>query len=96
MNLKFQLLLVLIMMVGNSAFSEETGIESNFDNIKKLYRNAQYSEVVESAKKILKISPNNEEARELLASALFQLKDYKSVNNLYSESRAEFIASKVQ
>lgn len=96
MNLKFQSLLVLITLVGNSAFSEEMGVGNNFDNIKNLYRNAQYTEVIESARKILKISPNNEEARELLARSLFQLKDYKSVINLYSEKQAEFIASPVQ
>lgn len=96
MNLKFQSLLILITLMGNTAFSEEMGIGSNFDNIKNLYRNAQYTEVVESTKKILKISPNNEEARELLARSLFQLKDYKSVINLYSEKQVEFIASPVQ
>lgn len=96
MNLKFQSLLIFITLTGSIAFCDEIGIGNNFDNIKNLYRNAQYTEVVESAKKILKISPNNEEARELLARSLFQLKDYKSVINLYSEKQAEFIASPLQ
>lgn len=96
MNLKIQLLLISFLLAQNTAFSNEEVVDGGFSNIKKLYRNAQYSEAAAAAENMLKVSPANDEVRELLALSLFQSKDYKGVVRLFTDTQAEFLNSSLQ
>ena len=50
--------------------------ENNFQNLKAMYQIEKYDEAVKLADRLLKIAPDNADARDLLAMSLFHQQDY--------------------
>ena len=50
--------------------------ENHFQNLRAMYQIEKYDEAVKLADRLLKIAPDNADARDLLAMSLFHLQDY--------------------
>lgn len=97
MILKIQQIVIVLALFQNfpvAAGELSSGVSLN--DIKNVYRSGQYVAAASSARKFLKIAPESEEAKDILAYSLFQAKDYRGVIGLYSDSQAEYIASPIQ
>ena len=59
--------------------------ENQFQKMSTLYQDGEHAQVVKLADKLLKIAPDNADARDLLGLSLFALKDYTRVISVYKQ-----------
>ncbi len=59
--------------------------ENQFQKMSKLFKAGEYQNVVGLSEKLLIISPDNADARELLATSLFNLKEYGRAISVFKE-----------
>lgn len=59
--------------------------ENLFQKMSAFFKAGDFQTVVRLADKLLRISPNNPDARDLLATSLFELGDYSSAINVYKQ-----------
>ena len=62
-----------------------TARENQFQKMSTLYRAGDHAQVIKLADKLLKIAPDNADARDLLGLSLFTLKDYTRAISVYKQ-----------
>ena len=62
-----------------------TARENQFHKMSALYNTGDHEQVVKLAEKLLKIAPDNADARDLLGQSLFELKDYTRAISVYKQ-----------
>jgi tetratricopeptide (TPR) repeat protein/DNA-binding beta-propeller fold protein YncE len=59
--------------------------ENHFQNILALYEGGQYAEAIKNSDRLLKIAPDNSDAKDLLAMSLYQLQDYSRSISVFKQ-----------
>ena len=73
-----------------------TNFEEKIVELRKSYLMGEYQAVVDLSKRLMILDSSNEEIKDLYALAIFKLKNYRAVIELYSERQADYLESPLQ